>query len=149
MPGSVEVLIVFAWGCSVGFGGNDNDLTRSLQRLDHPVIGIKRFVGNDRVRIKAREQGIGALKIMRLSWGEMKPRRVAQCIACGMDFCGQATLAAPDGFLRLVPPFAPAACWWARTIVASIIAYSLSKSSARRSNTCFQTPRRLQRVWRV
>ena len=126
MPRRVQIFIVFTWGGSVGFGGNDHDLAGLLQRLDHPVIGIKGFISNDRVRIKTREQGIGALQIMRLSWGEMKPGRVAQRVAGGVDFGGQATLAAPDGFLRVVPPFAPAACWWARTIVESIIAYSLS-----------------------
>lgn len=146
MSGAIEVLIVFAWGCSVGFGGNDNDLARLLQWLDHPFVSIKGLIGNDRVRSKAREQGIGTLKIMRLSRCELKPGRVAQRVAGGMDFRGQATFAAPDGFLRLESPFAPAACWWARTMVESIIAYSLSESSARRANTRFQTPRRLQRV---
>ncbi|MGZ9203830.1 MAG: hypothetical protein ACXW37_07390 [Nitrospira sp.] len=51
MPCSVEVLIVFAWGCPVRFGWDDDDLARSLQRLDHPFIGIKGLIGNDRVRI--------------------------------------------------------------------------------------------------
>ena len=72
---------------------------------------------------------------MRLSWGEMKPGRITQRITGGVDFLGQAPLAASDGFLRVVPPFASALCWWARTMVESIIAYSLSESSARRSNT--------------
>ena len=35
---------------------------------------------------------------------------------------------------------APALCWWARTMVLSIIAYSLSASLARCSNTCCHTP---------
>ena len=58
--------------------------------------------------------------------------------------------------LVLSPPFAPAACWCARTIVASIIMYSKSGSSANalkrlsqmpffaqrlnRTNTLFQSP---------
>lgn len=69
---------------------------------------------------------------MRLSWSEMKPGWITQRVTGGVDFRGQATLAASDSFLRLVPPFAPALCWWARTMVESIIAYSLSGSSARR-----------------
>jgi len=79
----------------------------------------------------------------------MKACGIAQRIAGGVDFCGQPSVVAPDGFLRLLPPFAPALCWWARTIVESIMPYSLSGSSARRSNTRFHTPRLLQRVWRV
>jgi len=40
-----------------------------LQRLDHPFIGIKDLIGNDRVRINAWQQSIGFVKIMRLSHG--------------------------------------------------------------------------------
>ena len=111
MPGSVEVLIVVAWGGSVGFGGNDHDLARLLPWLDHPFLSIKGLIGNDRIRIKAREQGIGSLQIMRLSRCEMKAGRVAQCIAGGVDFGGQAPFATPDRFLFTMPPFAPALCW--------------------------------------
>jgi len=51
----------------------------------------------------------------------------------------QPTLAATDG--RLFVPFlrAPALCRWARTMVESIIAYSLSASLARWSKTRFHT----------
>ena len=41
---------------------------------------------------------------------------------------------------------APALCWWARTMVLSIIAYSLSASAARCSNTRCHTPVLLQRL---
>lgn len=51
MPSSVEVLIVVAWGGSVGFGGNDHDLACSLQRLDHSFIGIKGLISNNCVRL--------------------------------------------------------------------------------------------------
>src|SRR6185437_5518880 len=147
----VQVLIIIIGTCdfSVGFWRDDDGFACFSQRFNHPFIGIKRFVGNDRVCVNAGQQRIGAVKIMGLSWREMKAGRVAQCIAGGMYFSGQAALAAPDRLLRLIPPFAPAACWWARTMVESIMAYSLSESSARCSNTRFQTPRVLQRVWRV
>ncbi len=48
MPGSVEVLIVGAWGGSVGFGGNDHDLARLLPWLDHPFIRIKGLIVTSR-----------------------------------------------------------------------------------------------------
>jgi hypothetical protein len=47
------------------------------------------------------------------------------------------------------PPFAPALCWSARTMVASIIAYSLSASCAEASSTRCHTSLRLLREWRV
>src|SRR3974390_1426778 len=52
-----------------------------------------------------------------------------------------------EGFIGQL---APALCWWARTIVLSIMAYSLSESAARTSNIFFQTPvlaQRENRVW--
>jgi hypothetical protein len=76
--------------------------------------------------------------------------RVAERVHERMDLGAQAAAAAPD---RLVAaPFltAPALCWWARTTVLSIIAYSLSASPARCSKTRFQTPplaQRPKRVW--
>jgi len=55
-----------------------------LQRLDHPFIGIKGLIGNDRVRINAGQQGIGSVKVMRLSRGEMNARKdLFLCI----DYC--------------------------------------------------------------
>ncbi len=42
--------------------------------------------------------------------------------------------------------WAPALCWWERTIVESIIAYSLSASSDNNLKTCSQTPVLHQRV---
>jgi hypothetical protein len=55
VPGTVEILIVFTWGCSVGFGCDGDDLARSLQRLDHPFVGTKGLIGNDRMRSNARQ----------------------------------------------------------------------------------------------
>jgi hypothetical protein len=53
MTGLVEVLIVFSWGCSVRFGWDDYDRPCFSQRFNHPFIGIKGLIGNDRVRINA------------------------------------------------------------------------------------------------
>src|SRR5216683_2266830 len=44
---------------------------------------------------------------------------------------------------------APALCWWARTMVESIMAYSLSASLARCWKTFSHTPRAAQRLKRV
>jgi hypothetical protein len=45
---------------------------------------------------------------VRLSRRQMKAGRVAQGVACRMDFGSQSTLATPDGLKRSVPPLAPA-----------------------------------------
>ena len=86
MPDSVEGLIVVTRGCSVGFGWDDDDLPCCSQRFNYPFIGIKGLIGDDRVRVNAGKQSIGSVKIMRLSRRQMKPGRVAQHIAGGVDY---------------------------------------------------------------
>jgi hypothetical protein len=46
-------------------------------------------------------------------------QQLALALRAEMDLRREAPLAAPERFRRGVPPFAPAACWWARTTVAS------------------------------
>jgi hypothetical protein len=66
-----------------------------------------------------------------------------------VDLGAQATPAAPDRLVAAIFFVAPALCWWARTIVLSIIAYSVSASPARRAKTRAQTPVLTQRPKRV
>ena len=108
-------------------------------------MGIVGLVCNDGQRGGVLEQDIGSLEVMRLPGGEKKACRVAQRIDRGMDLGAQAASAASEGLFVWIPPFAPALCWWARTMVASIIAYSLSASCAKVSNTRCHTPLLLQR----
>ena len=54
-----------------------------------------------------------------------------------MDFGAQSAFAAPDRLVFAVFFWAPALCWCARTIVLSIMAYSLSASAANISNIFF------------
>ncbi len=58
---------------------------------------------------------------MGLSWREKKSCWVAQRIDRGMDLGAHAASAAFEGLFVWIPPFAPALCWWARTMVASIM----------------------------
>jgi hypothetical protein len=53
-----------------------------------------------------------------------------------------------DGLFFWSPPFAPELCWWARTMVESIITYSLSGSCDRVLKTRSQPPLLLHREWR-
>jgi len=79
----------------------------------------------------------------------MKTRWIAEGITGCMDLGRQTSAGATDTFLGATTFFAPALCWWARTIVLSIWAYSLSASAASTLKTRCQTPRLLQRMWRV
>src|SRR3954447_19366790 len=122
------------------------------ERLEHALVRIERFVGNERLGFKLWEQGIGSGQIVLLTAGEMKADRIAECIDGGVNFGAQPSARAPDGLI--LTPFlrAPALCWWARTMVGSIIAYSLSASSDRWLKSLSQSPlfaHRLNRVWIV
>ena len=110
------------------------------ERLEHALVRIERFVGNERLGFKLWEQGIGSGQIMLLTAGEMKAGRIAERIDGGVNFGAQPSARAPDGLI--LTPFlrAPALCWWAARWWRSIIAYSLSASSDRCLKTFSQTP---------
>lgn len=145
MPNLVEVSVILARLFVRCPRRNNHILALVQQRLDQPGVGIVGLVGKDGLRGGVFEQDIGALQIMRLPGCEKKACRVAQCIDRGMDLGAQTAPTASEGLLVWIPPFAPALCWWARTMVESIIAYSLSASCAKASNTRCQTPLLLQR----
>ncbi len=86
---------------------------------------------------------------MHLTAGQEESKRIAQCIDREMNLCAQPAFAAPDRLIFIVFFWAPALCWWARTIVLSIMAYSLSASAAKISNIFVQTPLLAQRENRV
>src|SRR5260370_27508997 len=65
-----------------------------------------------------------------------------------MNLGAQATARAADRLILRPPFLAPAACWWARTMVESTIRYSKSGSSDIASKIRHQTPLRLHRLKR-
>jgi hypothetical protein len=127
----VEIGVIGARRLAVGAGWNNRNGPRLFERPDHPLVGIVGFVGEESPGLQARQQGVGTDPSVALPGREMKARWIAQGIGGGVDLGRQPTLAAPDRLLLAIPPFAPALCWWARTMVLSIIAYSLSASPAR------------------
>ena len=124
----VQMAVIFAWLFAPRSRRNNNGLALVDQRLDQSDMGVVGLVCDDGLRRCVLEQDIGSLEVMGLSWREKKARRITQCINRGMDLGAQAAPAASDCLLFWPPPFAPALCWWARTMVESIIAYSLSAS---------------------
>jgi hypothetical protein len=57
---------------------------------------------------------------------EEEGQRISKCIDHGMDFGAQSAFAAPDRLVFAVFFGAPAVCWCARTMVLSIMAYSMA-----------------------
>ena len=70
-----------------------------------------------------------------VSGSEDEAELIAQSIAQRVQFVGQSPARTADRFRLAIPPFAPALCWCAQTMVASIIPYSKSGLSAKTLNT--------------
>src|SRR5438876_4774147 len=141
----VESALVFAIALR-----RDHDVFSCLaKRFDHPLVGIEGFVCNQSLGLHLRKQRVGPFQVMGLARGEEEGKRIAQGIDQAMDFSVQSAFAAPDRLVFAGFFWAPALCWWARTMVLSIMAYSLSASAANISNTFFHTPLLAQRENRV
>src|SRR5690348_13741618 len=141
----VEVLVVRAQLLAVRLGRDHGRLACPRERLEHSLLGIVGLVGDQRGSGEVGRQSIGTVEVVRLPRREGEAGRVAERVDQGVDLRAQAAAAAPD---RLVAtPFltAPALCWWARTIVLSIMAYSLSASPAKCRKILSQTPLLAQR----
>src|SRR3954453_5423723 len=153
VAGLVEVLVVRAQLLAVRLGRDHGRLACLRERLEHSLLGIVGLVGDQRGSGEVGQQSIGTFEVVRLPRREGEAGRVAERVDQGVDLRAQAAAAAPDP----APPVAPAAflgapalCWWARTTVLSIIAYSLSASPAKCRKILSQTPvlaQRQKRLW--
>ncbi len=55
--------------------------------LAHSFVGIESLVGDQQVGCHMRQQGIGAVQIMRLSRRQHEAQRIAERVDEGMDLC--------------------------------------------------------------
>src|SRR3954451_2463899 len=146
----VEVLIVGARLLAVRLGRDHRRLAGLRERPEDALLGVERLVGDQRVRGQVRQQRVRTLQVVRLPRREGGAGRVAERVDQGVNLRAQAAAAAPDRLVAAPFLIAPALCWWARTIVPSIIAYSLSASPAKCRKTRSHTPvlaQRQKRVW--
>ena len=132
---------------SVGFGGNDGDDAAAIELGAQPIV-VEGFVGEQGADGDAGDQRFDADAIVPLTRQQDEARQIAERIDKRDDFGRQTAARSPD-CLILSPPLAPAPCWWTRTIVPSIMAYSKSGSSdnalKRISKTPFAAQRRKRR----
>jgi len=134
---------------SIALGWDYELFSCRKQGFDHALVGIEGFIRQQGFGLHVRQQRIGSFQIMGLARSQEKRGGIAQCVDHGVDFGAQSALAAPDCLVMAVFFWAPALCWCARTMVLSIMAYSLSASAARTSNTFFHTSLSAQRENRV
>ena len=131
MPCFVQVLIIITRSSTITLGRNHCHLALLLESLNHTFIGIYPLS----VRSVSAESSLSRTsapsRSQEESRSQMKADWIAQSINRGMNLGTQSAFAATDGFARRIPPFAAELCWWERTMVESIMAYSLSASLAK------------------
>src|SRR5215210_1553766 len=129
---------------SIGLGRDDGGGPARVQFGPQP-IHIEGPVGQQRGQIEILDERRDPDAVVALTGQEHKAHQIAECIDERHDLGGQAAARAPDG-LRLSPPLAPVPCWWTRTMVPSMSAYSKSGSPDkiwnRRSKMPFTAQRR-------
>lgn len=92
------------------------------------VLGVVGGVGDDRSWSEAFDELGRPQDFALLTWTTDQARRISQRVGGGVDLGAQAAAGAAQP-LGIRPPFflrAPAACWWARTTVASTLTRSTS-----------------------
>ncbi len=136
---------------AVPLGWDDGDPPRLAQRGQHPRLGVVTPVGDQGGGGDLRQEGVRPGQVVRRPAGQVQAGRVTQRVHRGVPLRAQPAPAPPER-LAVAPFFrAPALCWWARTIVASSMAYSSSASALSAANTRYHTPPTAQRRnrWRT
>ena len=107
------------------------------------IVAVIALVAEEPVRIDVVQlhQRIVAFDLMRFAAGHVESQRVALGVRAEMDFSREAATRAAERFLILIPPFTPAACWCARTMVESM-ACSLSAGGPRLAKFRMRHPTR-------
>jgi hypothetical protein len=139
VPLSVQREVGFAWVLRTGAWRDDGVRAGLLDGFNKRVAVVS-LVGDDVLRWEAFQQRLGLRIVRCLARRQDKAQGIAKAVDGGVDFCRQTTFRTAKGFRLLSPPFAPALCWWARTMVESIITYSKSGSPDSSRNTRSHTP---------
>ncbi len=144
----IEGVVALAFGFAIGLGRNDRFDLSAFEAGDE-TVGVVAFVSEDRIWFHLGDKPFGLGDVVNLSAGEAQRQRIAQGVDDDMNFGSQPAARATYGLVET--PFfrAPALCWWALTMVASIMAYSLSGSSAKVLKRLSHTPVFAQRENRV
>lgn len=144
----VAVPIDFALSVAVASRWDDRFGTGSFDDIDQSVAVVP-FVGDNCTGRDCLNQGGPLRDIGNLAGRQDQTNRIAKGIDTSMNLGGQPAPRTTDRLIATVFLGAPAACWWARTIVASMKSSSRSASPWRASATRCQTPYASQRAKRT
>ena len=131
----------------IGLGWNYGHGASAVQFGADPV-DVEGLVGQQGLEVDPLDQRRNADAVVALAGKQQEARQVAERIDERDDFRRQPASRSADGLI-LSPPLAPVPCWWTRTMVPSMMAYSKSGSGDnslnRLSNTPFSAHRRKRR----
>lgn len=144
----VAVPVDFALGVAIASRRDDRFGTGGLDDADQG-IAVVTFVGDDSTSRDCLNQGSTLRDIGNLAGRQDQANWVAKGIDTSMNLGSQPAPRATDRLIARVFLGAPAACWWARTIVASMNSSSKSASPWSSSATRCQTPYSSQRANRI
>ena len=116
---------------------NDDLCAPRVHVFDDP-IAVVRLVRQHGIELDPLDQRRDANGIVTIGGHQNEPHEVAQGVHEAQNF-GRPTAFRLSYGLALSPPFAPIPWRWTLTIVASIIAYSMSGSSLSASNIRLNT----------
>src|SRR5690349_21921713 len=134
----VDVLVIKD-GSRSGAGRWDDSLCAYFCNTGTKAIGVEAFVCQQMLEREASDQILSLKDVMHLPSSQNEANRVAERVDTRADLGAQAAARTPDRLI-FAPPFAPAACWCARTMVESMIRYSKSGCSINALKTRCQTP---------
>ena len=144
MAPAIDLGVVGNAPCAVGLRRNDGDSSTVIQ-LGADPIDVEGLVGEQRVELDTLDQRLDADAVVALTRQQNEANEIAERVDQRQDLGGQAAARAANGLI-LSPPFAPVPCWWTRTMVPSMIAYSKSGSADKlakiRSKVPFKAHRR-------
>lgn len=106
----VHLLVEEARDLAVAFRWDYRSFACRKQGLNHALVGIEGFVRQQSIGLHLRQQGVGAVQIVGLAWGQKEGGWIAQRIDQRMDFGAQSAFAAPDRFAFAAFFWAPALC---------------------------------------
>ena len=121
----------------------DNDFRASFVKLFDNPVRIEGLVSDQPAEVDLLNQRGHTRGVEAMPWQQYEAHQITQSIGEGQDLGRYPTFRFTYG-LALSPPFAPWPCRWTLTIVASIMAYSISGSSERASNIRLKTSRLTQ-----
>src|SRR5580704_1220127 len=127
---------------------SNHDLGGALVEIGDDVVAVEGLVGDQRGEIDAVEKRRDTDGVEALSWQQHESDEIAERVGEGEDFCRHAAFGAADG-LALSPPFAACPWRWTLTMVASIMAYSMSGSSETASKRRLKTSPLTQSRYRL